>query len=297
MVIVTIVPVRWYSDTVIDAVAHIAARSPRAATTFYQDAVSITAHLTVIRDMEVYAQKRNRENLKEWCVRLRALRNTAPGPRWPCSLMRDQLSIVFAWNPFGSHWVTVEITKGGMITLWDSFKSLGGIMPRYAQRVLPLYAQLIALNPNNDWDDSAFLHCGVVFPETPQQGNGDDCGPATATTLYHLLRKQPLETTVDGQCLRFAHLVMIYNTLYGPCPFTLHDDDNTPYVLPDQHSLIDLGIFRLLNGTGAVLPPPEQPPPYRSLPTVSRNPSVADIWSLESPRPRTACGRSRHGLW
>jgi hypothetical protein len=61
-----------------------------------------------------------------------------------------------------------------------------------------------------------------------------------------IVRRSQLRNPVDGQCLRFAYLVTIYDTLYGPCPLTLHGDDNTPYVLPDQHSLIDLEIFRLL---------------------------------------------------
>jgi Ulp1 family protease len=89
------------------------------------------------------------------------------------------LSVVFSWTPFNSHWIAVQIIKGGTITIWDSLE--GDPMRQYAQLVLPAYARLIALNPANQWDEAAFDGCQVRYAGTPQQNNSEDCGPAAAT--------------------------------------------------------------------------------------------------------------------
>jgi hypothetical protein len=82
--------------------------------------------------------------------------------------------------------------------------------------------------------------------QTPQQNNGHDCGPATATTLIHLLRRELLETVLDGPCFRFSHLAMIFNAVCGPCPFRFGDDNGVAYSIPQTGSLIDIAVAGLL---------------------------------------------------
>jgi hypothetical protein len=115
------------------------------------------------------------------------------------------------------------------------------------------YARLITLNPVNNWDHSAFFNCDVCLARTSQQRDGNGCGPATAATLHHLVRTEPLEPAVEGDCLQFAHLVLIYNTVHGPCPFSI-GVDGRPYVLPIQKPFIDPDVLQLLDGSKDIAP-------------------------------------------
>lgn len=58
------------------------------------------------------------------------------------------------------------------------------------------------------------------------------------TKLYHILRWERSEQVLEGQCLRLAHLVMVYNAVHGTRPFIFHGDDE-PCAMPDQDSSID----------------------------------------------------------
>jgi hypothetical protein len=217
-------------------------------------AAPILGHLQQVPSIDVQAQQQIRARLDDWCTGLRLSQITTPGCWWPFrSLSKTCISTVFAWNPFGSHWVAVDITKAGAITIWDSCWHISAPLRKYAQLVLPTFAQLIALNPDNEWVDSAFFDSQVVFPTTPQQQNSDDCGPAAATTLYHTLRMEGLEETLNGNCLRFAHMAMLYNAIHGPCPF-ISAGDTQSYALPlDQEPLVDPKILQLLSTQPSVL--------------------------------------------
>lgn len=129
-------------------------------------------------------------------------------------------------------------------------------MRQYAQFILPAYTRLIALNPANHWEESAFDDCEVKYAATPQQNNREDCGPAAATTIYHILRTEPNEQVFEGRCLRFTHLVMVYNAIYGACPF-IFINDTDPYAISDQDSLKDPKLQQLLQRPR----PPSPPPP------------------------------------
>jgi hypothetical protein len=129
--------------------------------------------------------------------------------------------------------------------IWDSCERLGPEMRDYAQLVLPLYAELIAMNPSNVWVSDVFVNCVVHFAATPQQTNGHDCGPAATTILIHLMRMEVPETSLDGLCFRFSHLTMVFNEMYGPCPFRLGASNET-YSLP-RGSLIDNDIVQLVH--------------------------------------------------
>jgi hypothetical protein len=169
-----------------------------------------------------------------------------PGTRWPCGQMPLQcLSVIFGGSPFSDHWIAVEICREGSTKVWDSCERLGPVFRNYAQLVLPIYAELIASSPSNDWI-VVFSHAVVEFVQTPQQTNGHDCGPAAVTTLLHLLRTEPFEDTLDGRCFRFTHLAMIFNEMYGPCPFNFNSS-NVPYAPSQSGSLIDDTIVRLFS--------------------------------------------------
>ena len=246
---------RWYTDAVMDIIGRRGVRgAPFPDTIYSQDAVAITAHVAVIPITNVLGRHRNRQKLDDWCTSLRNSEIQKPGNRWPCGRMKSTcLSVVFGWTPFNSHWIAVQITKGGTITVWDSLQS--ALMKRYAQMILPAYARLIALNPANQWEESAFDDCQVQYAVTPQQNNSEDCGPAAATAIYHLLRMEPNEQVFDGRCLRFTYLVMVYNAVYGTCPF-MFPNDTEPYAIPDQDSFIDPKLQQLLQR-----PPPAPPHP------------------------------------
>jgi hypothetical protein len=61
------------------------------------------------------------------------------------------------------------------------------------------------------------------------------------------------ETSVDGPCFRFAHLNMVLNEMFGPCPFSLVAS-NVAYSLPQAESLIDNDIAQLLRDIDPVAP-------------------------------------------
>lgn len=59
---------------------------------------------------------------------------------------------------------------------------------------------------------------------------------------------------LDEQCLEFAHLVMVYNTVHGTCPFVF-DVDYQPYTIPGQDSFIDPKIVQLVQTPRLPSPP------------------------------------------
>jgi hypothetical protein len=124
--------------------------------------------------------------------------------------------------------VALKIAKGGAIKIWDSRVRLGPSIRHYAQLVLPLYANLIALDPSNIWIPDAFTDCRVDLESSPQQywkKTGYDSGPAATTMLIHLIRMEPAEITMNGSCFRFVRLTMIYNEMFGACPFSFGAND------------------------------------------------------------------------
>jgi hypothetical protein len=143
----------WYTDGVIDTVCRIVIRDSGDTDIFYQDATDIEIHLPRVGKGNSQDCKSRRKSLLDWYSNLRASAIQTPGVRWPCPRMaRDCSSVVFPWSPFNNHWVAVQILKEGRIMLWNSLQTLGPAISEYAQRVLPLYAQLISLDPANDWD-------------------------------------------------------------------------------------------------------------------------------------------------
>lgn len=96
---------KWYTDAIVDAVAHFAIQSsPRPDTVYYQDSVSITAHIPLVRDNDIKNQEHNRKCLEHWCYAIHRSEITCPGRWWPCQRMRTGCrSISFVWNPFGYH--------------------------------------------------------------------------------------------------------------------------------------------------------------------------------------------------
>jgi hypothetical protein len=159
---------RWYTDGIIDAVCRIATKDldndDSHAEIFYQDAVAIITHIPQSTRGGTAHHLSNQQQLLDWCSKLRTSSIQPPGARWACGRMSpDCSSVVFAWSPFNDHWVAVQILKEGRIMIWDSFRSFGPASPYYAQQVLPLYADLVARNPSNDWDAQVFANREVEF--------------------------------------------------------------------------------------------------------------------------------------
>lgn len=127
---------RWYTDAVMDVIGRNGVRgAPFPDTTYYQDAVAITAHIAVFGSRDLPGRQRNGQKLDEWCTSLRESKIQRPDNRWPYGRMKPAcLSIVFSWTPFNSHWIAVQITMGGTITICSLE---GDSIRQYAQLVLP----------------------------------------------------------------------------------------------------------------------------------------------------------------
>lgn len=104
--------------------------------------------------------------------------------------------VVLPVNPTGNHWVAVEITSRGTISVFDSAYNNKVMAHRIASligRALPLLAHTISLRPSCTWNSDIFLNVKVDYLDTPQQPNSWDCGQCTAMHLIHTLREEPQE--------------------------------------------------------------------------------------------------------